>query len=148
MHLSRDMFFSYLQNATYNMIGFGNIIKPVLKGQKSLGRRCVGLGRDRQIYEVDKGVVGCQQGREEKDFCKNAMTECGLAWQTKPNKKTKRMFLASVPFRYNILGLTAKQNKTHFNLTMNYKSCQNSPPSIMRKWSPLGAKLLAFPLNI
>ena len=24
----------YLQNATYNMIGFGNIIKPVLKGQK------------------------------------------------------------------------------------------------------------------
>ena len=31
---------------------------------------------------------------------------------------------------------------------MNYKSCQNSPPSIMRKWSPLGAKLLAFPLNI
>ena len=33
--------FSYLQNATYNMIGFGNIIKAVLKGQKSLGRRCV-----------------------------------------------------------------------------------------------------------
>ena len=111
MHLSRDMFFSYLQNATYNMIGFGNIIKPVLKGQKSLGRRCVGLGRDRQIYEVDKGVVGCQQGREEKDFCKNAMTECGLAWQTKPNKKTKRMFLASVPFRYNMLGLTSNQTK-------------------------------------
>ena len=97
MHLSREMFFSYLQNATYDMIGFGYIIKPALKGQKSLGRRCVGLGRDRQIYEVDKGVVGCQQGREEKDFCKNAMTECGLAWQTKPNKKPLKDVFSQCP---------------------------------------------------
>ena len=70
--------------------------KTVLKGQKSLGLRCVGWGRDSQIYEGDKGVLGCQQGRGGGDFCKNAMTECGFACQqkqTKPKRKKSRLVL-------------------------------------------------------
>ena len=58
----------------------------MLKGQKSLGGGRVGWGRDSQIYEGDKGVLGCQQGRGRGDFCKNAMTECGLACQQSQTK--------------------------------------------------------------
>ena len=47
--------------------------KTVLKGQKSLGRRCVGWGGDSQIYEGDKGVLGCQQGRDIPHICHGPM---------------------------------------------------------------------------